>query len=171
MLNSSDELRHVLAGPDRSEKPGGVGLLDLFSNCPGNAVDVERKTREVMRIVLESSQDGWPSSRKWQSTLPEWFVVSCAIERNEQQEEEWLKWWRSLDKQGKEREAKQGKWTLSNWLYWLEPTQRSWWWWSSEVTSSDRAVIKVQIDEWPTATGSLGWLLRVAGARDVFQEE
>lgn len=58
-------------------------------------------------------------------------------------------------------------WALTDWLYWLEPSQREWFWWDASVRGADSLLVRVQVTGWPTALGSLEWVLLASGAREV----
>jgi hypothetical protein len=62
-------------------------------------------------------------------------------------------------------------WTLADWLYWLEPSERQWFWWDALVENSDTLRVVVEVSGWPTPLGALDWLLRAAGAAEVIFEE
>jgi hypothetical protein len=46
-------------------------------------------------------------------------------------------------------------WTLSGWLFWLDPDERLWRWWDCDVTSVDEFMVKLVVFDWPTPSGAL----------------
>jgi hypothetical protein len=83
----------------------------------------------------------------------------------------WLAWWRTLPPAEQARASQDRRWTLADWLYWLEPTQRQWYWWDAIVEDPDTLRLVVQVPGWPAPLGALQWLLRVAGASDLIEAE
>ncbi|HEY0240711.1 MAG TPA: hypothetical protein VGC37_18940, partial [Friedmanniella sp.] len=159
-----EELRHVLHGSHPGEQPTGAGLvrIRLVSSAPA---DVLARSREVMRVVLETSDTPWPTAARWTELLPEWFVRECAPD-DPAAEQTWLEQWRGLDAAGRSRAEQQKRWTLESWLSWLEPDEREWFWWDASVADSEGAVV-VDVPGWPAPFGALGWLLRASGAASV----
>jgi hypothetical protein len=62
--------------------------------------------------------------------------------------------------------ASERPWTLDGWLHRMEPDRRTWFWAGSGV-GDGVLVTEVETIVWPTALGSLDWLLRASGASEV----
>jgi hypothetical protein len=166
-----DEERHLLSGPRPGEMPGGVGTINVLGEGgPGARVILER-CRDVMAVVLEHSGPRWPAEHEWPALLPEWFIAACAPERSQAEAQRWLAWWRTLGPEAKAAAERDRRWTLTNWLFWLEPAERQWYWWDSETCADGRLRVAVEVGGWPAALGALDWLLRAAGAIQVTHEE
>ena len=125
------------------------------------------KVREVLRVVLLNTADSWPSVDRWRDVLPSWFVARCAPEQSQAEAAEWLKWWRSLPAHERAAAELARPWTLSNWIYWLEPVRREWFWWDGFVDEAGIVHVSVQVMGWPAPLGALDWLLRAGGAQNV----
>lgn len=163
LLIPPDELRHLSEGPRIGEVPGGAGLVEVAVATSGDIDAVLARCREVLLVVLQASRDEWPSGDTWSERLPRWFVQGCAAEEPAEAAR-WLAWWRGLDGEARERAANARRWTLSDWLHWLQPEERQWFWWDGVALSQHEARILVEVPGWPIALGALEWLVRVAGA-------
>lgn len=131
-------------------------LVDLEVNLDEPAEDYLSKVKEVLEIVL--SNDISKPFDFWVEHLPCWFVERCADEISAEEAKRRL----SLPIEEREELAKQ--WSLSAWLYWFRPEERSWKWWKAEVVSDRKVVICVTVEGHPFPIGSLEWLLKAAGA-------
>lgn len=172
MPNSSSrlnaELRRLNNGPEPGEIPGGVGTFRFMVRFPHGTGDVISKAKGVLRILDEATLAGWPTQEGLTPCLPEWFASACVPETSPDEAKRWLAWWRRLppDEQTK-AEAEKG-WSLDNWLYWMEPSNRQWFWWDARVLEgSESAFVAVQVEAWPFPWGWLRWLFRAAGASTV----
>lgn len=164
-----DERRHLVNGPRPGEEPGGAGTTTVVARgglAPGTVLD---RSREVLLAVLEYSERDWPTLSEWGSVLPAWFVSACAQQRSLQEAERWLAWWRTLSPEEQARAESEQPWSLEDWLYWLFPPERQWFWWDAVVRPEVSLQVTVEVAGWPTALGSLQWLLRAAGADQVIQ--
>lgn len=157
------ERRHVLSGPEPGERSGGDGLVDFTVHGPGNASEILTRTRGVVIAVLDHSEP-WPGLDEWERIMPAWFVTACAPEQTREEAESWLAWWRTLSSADRAAAEVQRGWSLSNWLYWLEPEKRDWYWWDGRQLSNDTAKISVEVIDSNAPLGSFRWLLRAAGA-------
>jgi hypothetical protein len=124
------------------------------------------RCRQVLEVVLPTPASTWPALAEWAQVLPGWFVDGCSPTESRDEAEKWLAWWRSLPLAEQAKAASERPWTLEGWLYWVHPDQRTWSWAGSGV-GEGVLVVEVESKEWPTAIGSLEWLLRVAGADEV----
>ena len=165
MLRTVED-RHLVSGPDPGEQPDGDGLVEIYALAPGTASDVVTRCRQVVKAIIDNG-DPWPNLDEWKKKLPDWFASACAPEQTREEAERWLVWWRSLPPAEKAAAEDERGWSLSDWLYWLEPEQRDWFWWEGRAVSNDRAIIAVEVMDFNAPLGSLKWLLRTAGAREV----
>lgn len=165
-----DELRHLGGDLGRDERPGGAGTASVVALCRDDAPGVAERAREVLRAVLESGGPLWPSAGEWRALLPAWFVEVCEPEQAREEAEQWLTWWRGLSSDEQAIAARERRWTLSDWLYWLEPSERQWFWWDAVVEDLDRLRVVVEVPGWPAPLGALEWLLRASGAVEVVHE-
>jgi len=62
------------------------------------------------------------------------------------------------------------RWSLLNWLHWMQPEERPWVWWDGRVETDSQARISVIVEGWPYPRGALDWLIRAAGALGVDEE-
>lgn len=169
-MNVSDELAHLDVGPRPGEQHGGAGLISVVAVAQGNPDIVIDRARSVLRVVLGQGHTPWPSVEQWALTLPEWFVQACAAEQTHEDMERWLAAWRNLPPEDRHHAALERRWSLSEWLHWLEPSERQWFWWDAGAEEGDKLRVVAEIRDWPAPLGSLVWLLRAAGATDVVTE-
>lgn len=166
----ADELRHLGSGPHPGQRPGGIGLVTLRATATDPAATLDR-TKEVLRTVLTPGEHGWRTAEEWADELPCWFVDRCAPESPAGQRSEWLTWWRNLDPSGRSEAAERQAWSLDDWLFWLQPEERTWYWWDSRIAGPRAVEIILDVPGWPAPTGALSWLLKTAGADDVVLPE
>jgi len=170
-MNLTDELKYLLMPNEPNEKPEGLGVVRFNAYCYGNSNDVLMKCKEVLEIILRESSDKWPSDNYWLTILPQWFINQCSEELSPEEVEKWLTWWRELPSEEQIRVNKEEKWSLSDWLYWLQPENRQWFWWDAIPENPNILRISVEVIGWPFPWGSLDWLLRASGAISVDAEE
>lgn len=165
VLTVSDELKRLTAGPDAGEVPQNSLLVELqaTSISPGGSVLLPR-IKEVLRIVIGSTNATWPEVEDWRELLPGWFVNACAEEESPEESAAWLTWWRALGSEERGEAARNRPWSLADWLHWLRPDERQWYWWDALVDEDDSLHIVVVVDGWPSPLGALEWLAKAAGA-------
>lgn len=83
----------------------------------------------------------------------------------------YVEMWPNLSEEEKQRKGNSA-WTLSAWLYWLEPENREWFWWKAyefddEEIKNTHFLIEVTVYNQPFLWGSLKWLFKACGAIDV----
>jgi hypothetical protein len=123
-----------------------------------------------MLAVLAHVGPPWPSVERWSRLLPAWFVEGCAPERDQDEAEQWLAWWRTLPADEQARVSSEQRWSLADWLYWLEPSERQWFWWDAAVEDSTRLRVMVEVSGLPAPLGALLWLLRASGAGTIAED-
>jgi hypothetical protein len=153
------ELRRLVDGPPfgRAQRL----LAGYAAVCPrGDAVEVDRRCRAVLRAVLATQLGddpaGWMGADDpgWSNLLPGWFVSACTPAGT-----------------GLADQDDDAPWELASWLYFFTggDDDRPWRWWSSTVTAPDRLHLDVEVDGWPVGWGALRWLVRAAGAHDLVE--
>lgn len=158
-----DERRRLAEGDARVAMEAGIEIL---AEAGDSALVLER-SREVMRGVLRYGAFDWPELGVWRRELPLWFVEACAPEKTPAEEAAELARWRGLTPEEQTAEDETSPWTVSDWLWWLEPENRTWRWLGAEVADSRHLKIFVDADGAPSPVGALRRLLRAAGADEV----
>ncbi|MFI5706257.1 hypothetical protein [Kribbella sp. NPDC051620] len=121
-------------------------------------------------MVLRYGERDWPSVSEWQRELPQWFVLASGPEHSEQEDQEWLVWWKSLPPDQQNEVEDRQPWALSEWLEWLRPSERTWYWLGAEQSSTTQLKVWLDTPGSPAPVGALEWLLKVAGAVEVVEE-
>ncbi|MDP2185992.1 MAG: hypothetical protein Q8J93_11070 [Xanthomonadales bacterium] len=166
----ADEIRRLNEGPLPEEVCGGIGTIALVGLCDDNPQLVACRVREVLRVVLDIQSKPWPTETEWRCLLPSWFVAACAPEMTHDEAEQWLKTWRTMTvEQRADLDATQ-RWSLADWLHWLQPSERQWEFWECRVSDEHAVRLAIKLDAWPIAHGALDWLIRAAGANRVIAE-
>jgi hypothetical protein len=148
-----------------------LGTVRFLVDCPGNAGEVLTKVLEILKIIVKHSLDGWSTNNNWSEVLPQWFIGECAPEMSPDEAQQWLQWWKSLDAETQDKVEQENKWSLSDWLHWLEPSQRKWFWWGAKELSQEKLLVAVEVIDWPFAWGALTWLFKASGAEKVEPEK
>lgn len=154
----------------------GEGPAETFRiECDTDARQVIERVKEVLlaydaAILGQQPTDSSEISR----CLPEWFRDKAAPEKTEEQSAEHLLWWNRPS--NKEREAYAllpRPWSLTAWLYQMDPERRQWFWLDASVDPMrpTAAMIEIAADDWPYAIGALKWLLRSAGAVEISSDD
>lgn len=164
------ELRRLSLGTREDEKPDGIGTVRIIAKCR-DPESVCAHAKEVLAIVTQTSLDRWPTEEQWKALLPKWFVDACAPPMTKAEEEHALKRWRRLSPTERAKVEEETPWTLLDLLHWFRPEERQWYWWDARPKDSSTLVVAIEVDGWPFPWGSLKWLLRAAGARQVEAEE
>lgn len=169
-MNPVDEQRHLDSGPYEGERPGGVGLIQLTAITP-RPDELLARCRDVLRAVPSTNTRDWPSTDGWARRLPRWFLAGCLPEQSAEQRADRLQRWRALPPSERSAKFHDDPWSLTDWLHWLRPDERTWFWWDGVVHASDQALVDIEVPGWPAPIGSLHWLLHVAGAETVTTDE
>jgi hypothetical protein len=167
------ELRRLLEGAGLANKPQGLGTVRFKVVCRGDSETVLQNAKEVLTALVRKaiSEWPWPDDHKWRNALPQWFVERCGEELTAEEAEKWLEWWRGLPWEKQQQVEKEKPWSLSDWIYWFHPNQRTWYWWDAQCTSAYVCWVATEVDEWPFPWGALDWLFRAAGAVSVKAED
>lgn len=136
--------------------------------CGNLATSVLQQALAAMSAINLASTGDWPELSEWKKILAQDFVDAFAPEKTSEEEQQWLIWWRSLTPALQKIEA--DKWSLADWLYWMEPSNRSWYWWTGRVVDEGSIAVAVKILDWPFPWGALKILFISAGAISVESE-
>jgi hypothetical protein len=141
------------------------GLVIFVAKVPSGASALLDRVVSLLRLVDKAILTSLPTEEEWRKLLPDWFVTACAPALTEEQAERWLVWWKSLPEPHRHIVEQEQRWSLNNWLYWMEPANRQWYWWDARVAIADtEIVVEIQVESWPFPYGSLRWLFTAAGA-------
>jgi hypothetical protein len=132
----------------------GAALLLFKVHCQDNADAVLQNCREILGIVLQQYERGWLSEEEWRKKLPNWFVETCAPERTELEEEEYLIRWRMLSQEEQQHQEEEEKWSVMDWISWFEPSddpfnQRTWFWWDAFVREPNLLLVAIEVVDLP----------------------
>jgi hypothetical protein len=164
-MMKESELRHLLSGVHSDECPNGLGTVRFSALCPGNASDVLHRSKEILQLILEQSiEEEWKTTSEWKAILPSWFVEECNPEMTQEEQQQWLEGWRKLTPDEQRRVELEAKWSLEDWLYWMQPDHRKWFWWDGVVINDNLLYIAVEVEDYPFAWDALAWLLRASGS-------
>ena len=164
-----DELRRLRHGPRQDEKPTSLPV-DYTVRCEGEAELVLLRARQVLEIVLQASPRSWPSLEEWQSLLPKWLVDASSCERSAKEEDEWEAWLKTLPREERVRAESGVKWSLGEYLTSFSPGGERWWrWWDGVVEDHGTLKVTVLALDLPLAWDELHWLLRAAGADEIYE--
>ena len=167
----ANEIRRLDEGLRPDEACGGIGTVSLVGLCEVDPQLVACRVREVLRVVLVIQSKPWPTETEWRLLLPDWFVATSSTEMTQDEAEQWLKKWRTMTVEQRAALDAIQRWSLADWLHWVQPSERQWEFWEC-VASNEHAVrLVIKIDAWPIAHAALDWLLRAAGANRVVVEE
>jgi hypothetical protein len=123
------------------------------------------RVREVLLEVLPRTPGSGLSLDRWRVLLPSWFVQEFAQEPTVEE----LKVWTTVPVE--ERAKLRSNWPLSSWIYWFdEEDERIWRWQGSKVVNDYEFWIALDLEEDPSPTGALEWLLEASGVKYLSRE-
>lgn len=157
-MNNNEELKRLAFGVSENETTGFI--IEIVAGCEGNASEILQKVREVLKRVIDCELPFNASVEDWKAILPKWFVEACSPEINKQEAEKLLK-----TPQGFETLA--NTWTVSGFIYWFRPEERSWYWWDGIIKDHRTLIVQILVDEFPYAWGALEFLLKASGANNI----
>jgi len=168
MIDPIVELKNLEQSNEKSkEEQENIFLVDCIIQCDEDAQEVLLKAVTVMKNLLSVLQNKSVQQIDWSSTLPTWFTKRCSPEMTSEQADEYLKKWQSLSPEGQAQLEREQRWSLDSWIYWFEEEERTWYWWSANIDGESRIILSIQVPSWPTAIGSLVWLFKACGAKEV----
>jgi hypothetical protein len=147
-IKIQEELKRIRTRPAFDEKPDGVGTVRFFVHYEGFAETLLQRTKSLLVIVDKIALSGWLADEEWGSRLPEWFTNACSPSMSTAQAEEWLTTWRRLTREQQDEVEATKKWSLENWLYWMEPKNRQWFWWDAAALDTSQVILTVEAPEW-----------------------
>jgi hypothetical protein len=163
------ELKRLRDGKIVNNSTDGQSTIKLEISCKENSEKVLINAKSVMieidQRVVNSKK--WLSDDEWLNNIPGWFIDNCAKEQTDEETEKWLKWWKSQTIEKQSELEKNQVWSFINWIYWLEPSRRTWYWWDFEIVNPNHFTLDVEVEEWPFPWGALRWLLIASGALNV----
>ena len=140
--------------------------IRVLLTCPTGATECLAKLREVLETI-QTAGDSWPAVERWEQVLPRWFVAACANPMSAEEAQAYVERWRKLSKDEQCEATKNQRWSLPDWLYWMEPEHSVWRWIGATLGTSHDLEVTLAVDGWPVPLGAFDWLARAAGADDV----
>lgn len=145
------------------EGPPGLTIVRFVGKSDGDPQRIIDKIDNLLKIVDQTTLEGWISEEEWSAILPSWFVGAFAPPMTEVERVRHLNWWRQLSDEGKAQYEVEQVWSLDGWLYWMQPENRQWFVLSSASEATNEINVCIQVLDWPFPWGSLRWIFRVAG--------
>jgi hypothetical protein len=167
----ANEIRRLDEGPRPDEACDGIGTVALVGLCEVAPELVAWRVRDVLRVVLVMQSKRWPTETGWRCLLPNWFVAACSTEMTQDEAEQWLEKWRAMTVEQRATLDATQRWSLADWLHWVQPSERQWEFWECRASNEYSVRLVIKLEAWPIAHGALDWLLRAAGANRVIVEE
>lgn len=149
----------------------GMGANFLI-RCAGNATEVLELSKKVLLIVNEQySAKEWPSDEKWRLLIPENFLKNFSREKIKKTKKGWFNFFYKIAP----KKFQDNKWTFENWIFLMEPMDRSWFWWGATVIDKEEGdnylFFTTRVLDDPFLSGTLKWLFLGAGAVEVLDED
>lgn len=162
----TDELDRLKAGPSSQEAPHAFVVRFQARH------DAPRAALGRMRDLLVSAVPHMAVGDRQAAieAAPAWFREACRPEWTPEDLQEEMRRRRSLSLEDHAAAERTSRWSLTNWLAWLDPEQRSWWWWDGRVEADDRLVVEVLVEGHPFASGALLWMLRAVGCTEITED-
>lgn len=162
----TDELDRLRAGPSGQESPQGfVVRFEAEHDEPTAALE---RMRELLVRTVPSMANG--NRQAAVAAVPEWFRDECRPEWTPEELQEEMRRRRSVSPEDRAVAERTARWSLRNWLAWLDPELRSWWWWDGRVESDGRLVVEILVEGHPFASGALLWMLRAVGCAEITED-
>lgn len=120
-----------------------------------------------MSAILELPPPELAAAKDVEHRLPSWFVEACAPEESKKEALQWLERWRALPPAEQAAASARARWSLLDWLYWMDPARREWHWWDAQLVDQQTLKLLVEVDSWPAPLGAVEWLLRASGALEL----
>ncbi|HSR23576.1 MAG TPA: hypothetical protein VLW53_08495 [Candidatus Eisenbacteria bacterium] len=162
----TDELDRLRVGPSGQESPQGfVVRFEAHNDEPTAVLD---RMRDLLVRTIPGMATG--DRQAAVAAVPDWFRDACRPEWTPEELQEEMRRRRSLSLEDRAVVERTARWSLRNWLAWLDPEQRSWWWWDGRVETDGRLVVEVLVEGHPFASGALLWMLRAVGCTEITED-
>lgn len=169
-VDQQRELSLIIGEAHPDSMPAGLHAFEIDMKCRRTAIDVLASVREVLTVIVRQDPEAWPELDKWYRLLPNWFVQACCPELSAEEAQAWLERWRKRSDNKQNTLEQDEPWSVGEFVHWFQPSERQWWWWKAEVVGTEKLRIFLAVEELTPAHEALDWLLRVAGAADVVDE-
>ncbi|MFU2077003.1 hypothetical protein [Avibacterium endocarditidis] len=149
----------------------GMGANFLI-RCNGNAAEVLGLAKNVLLAINEQyTAKTWPSNQKWHEILPKNFLKNFKKEEGKSAK----KWWSNFFHKIVSKKSEDNRWTFENWIFLMEPIDRSWFWWGATVIDEEDGnnylFFTTRVLDDPFSSGTLKWLFIGAGAVEILDED
>ncbi|MBD2812281.1 hypothetical protein ID853_15670 [Xenorhabdus sp. Vera] len=145
-IKLDDEKNRILSSFSVIKEDEGF-IVNYVANCHKNsASDILDKVKKTLLLIHENSFPTWPSVDEWSSILPKEFVGSFSDADDSDD------------------------WTLNDWLYWLEPENRTWFLWDAKEMDSKCLKISIVVYEHPFPWEALEVLFMKMGTDELEEE-
>lgn len=152
--------------PNHTEYSGKM-KVSLTSSYGTDIEPIIDKVSNILLVILENSENQWPTLKEWEQLFPTWFIEKFAADMTKEEAEKWLKKWRKMSLKKKAKIKETMKWSLPDWLYWFEPQNREWEYHSISNISKDSFNFNILVDGWPFPHGAIDWLLKNCGVSSI----
>jgi len=125
------------------------------------------KVKSLLRTLHAFGTEDWALVNDETTAIPSWFKDCCSPQMTKNEMSIWLTKWRKLE--GAEQltfEKKKG-WSLMDWLYWMQPKNRTWYVFDAVSCSHHKSKLVLLVDSWPVPLGAAEWMLQAAGAEKI----
>lgn len=139
---------------------------DFVVTCDENAQWVIQNIIEVLVIIdwVVLNKPSWPTVDEWHDLLPDWFVQTCAMERNDDEKKQFLEQWNKMTENDKMRNfSKKQPWSLKNWLFSFTEEERDWFLKEISLVKDCQFTASIESLDYPFHLGSLKWLVEASG--------
>ena len=157
--------RHLLEERLRLESNGlptyqeGLGMNFIIR---GNANEVMRLARDVLLKVNYQydlyTKSKWDDVEAWKKILPIKFINGFKKVKSR------------FDIFGFFCRKREDDWTFDNWIFLMDPIDRSWFWWGATILDEDHFLFATKVLDDPFLSGTLRWLFIGCGAIEVIEE-
>src|SRR5579872_1800382 len=143
MMNTQDELRHIIEGSRPDETVYGIGIVRFLVVSTSSATEALAKAKQIITMCLKLSTHAFDNLQVLKNSLPPFFVQKFRDESSNEDDEAYLKEWRAASDQRRIELEQNQQWTLLAWARWIKPENRTWWWWDAVVISDEQTAVAV----------------------------
>lgn len=166
MISSAVELRRIYATSAPVSNQADITVAFLIT-CRGPASDTLQKSRSIMKLLLEHSQNRWPTDEEWFNIFPEWFTSQFIPQPPKAELVERLNQWRQLPWEERRRDSLVKQWSLHAWMFAMAPREREWRWMSAQCIDEKTIHFCAEFQDWPAGWAQLEWLFLACGASSI----